>query len=127
MKKYLRIIFVQFTFWITKIPFFYDSTFIWISLQPEMFLFVYFCRILASIFLNFRSHEFSTSSKKITFMYFIFSGRMILETDGSIIAGKAATSSNMDDGASLSEQVNVKWLYAFFPFLGRTVCFGRRE
>ncbi|XP_022891337.1 coatomer subunit zeta-1-like [Olea europaea var. sylvestris] len=40
----------------------------------------------------------------------IVDGGMILETDGSIIAGKAATSSNMDDGASLSEQVNVKWL-----------------
>ncbi|KAL2462454.1 Coatomer subunit zeta-1 [Forsythia ovata] len=34
----------------------------------------------------------------------IVDGGMILETDGSIIAGKAATSSNMDDGASLSEQ-----------------------
>lgn len=72
---------------------------------------------MASIFLNFLFHMFSTPSKK-TYIYFIFSGRMILETDGSIIAGKAATNSNMDDGASLSEQVNVKWLYAFFPFLG---------
>lgn len=35
---------------------------------------------------------------------FLCIGRMILETDGSIIAGKVATH-NMDDGAPLSEQV----------------------
>lgn len=40
----------------------------------------------------------------------VLSCRIILETDGSIIAGKVATH-NMDDGAPLSEQV---MLVAFF-------------
>lgn len=48
--------------------------------------------------------EISWRLDKILRIYFLCPGRMILETDGSIIAGKVATN-NMDDGASLSEQV----------------------
>ncbi|KAL2539125.1 Coatomer subunit zeta-1 [Abeliophyllum distichum] len=54
----------------------------------------------------------------------IVDGGIILETDGSIIAGKAATSSNMDDGASLSEQTISQALATAREHLTRSLLTG---